>query len=104
MADFYCEKCGEVFELKSKGDAIGKSILDGAYYAALERINSSTNPNLFVLRYTQNLVEALTVVPKHFFTPDVLKIHSALSQTARRAGYIGSVIDYGSIPSRDSQG
>ena len=99
LADFFCRRCGEVYELKSKGSPIGKSILDGAYYAALERITSSTNPNLFVLHYRQNLVEDLTLVPKHFFTPDILKIRRALSPTARRAGYIGSVIDYGSIPS-----
>ncbi|MBR1657034.1 MAG: hypothetical protein IJ697_01020 [Synergistaceae bacterium] len=99
LADFYCGRCGEVFELKSKGKPIGKTILDGAYYAALERINSSTNPNLFVLHYNQNFVENLTLVPKHFFTPDTLVIRKALSSHARRAGYIGSVINYGGIPS-----
>lgn len=99
LADFYCERCGEVFELKSKGSSIGKSILDGAYYSALERINSRTNPNLFVLHYSHNLIEDLTLVPKHFFTPDTLIMRRALSSSARRAGYIGSIINYGSIPS-----
>ena len=98
LADFYCTKCGEIYELKSKGSPIGRSILDGAYYAALERITSSTNPNLFVLHYQQNLIEDLTLVPKHFFTPDILKIRRALSPNARRAGYIGSVIMYSDIP------
>ena len=98
LADFYCTKCGEIYELKSKGRPIGRSILDGAYYAALERITSSTNPNLFVLHYQQNLIEDLTLVPKHFFTPDILKIRRALSPNARRAGYIGSVIMYSDIP------
>lgn len=55
LADFFCDNCGEVYELKSTGSTIGKTILDGAYYAALERINSSTNP-------------------KHFFTPDILSM------------------------------
>ena len=99
MADFYCEKCGEVFELKSKGSPIGNTILDGAYYTAIERINSSTNPNLFILQYDHNFIENLTLVPKHFFTPDTLVIRTALSTNARRAGYIGSVINYGGIPS-----
>ena len=100
LADFYCGKCGEVYELKSKGTPLGKSILDGAYYAALERINSSTNPNLFVLHYCQNSVEDLTLVPKHFFTPDILKIRRALSSNAIRSGYIGSIIMYSDIPER----
>ena len=98
LADFFCSNCGEVYELKSKGSSIGKSILDGAYYAALERITSSTNPNLFVLRYEQNFVEDLILIPKHFFTPDILKMRRALSPNARRAGYIGSVIMYSDIP------
>ena len=98
LADFFCDRCGEVYELKSKGSPIGKSILDGAYYAALERITSSTNPNLFVLHYDTNLVEDLTLIPRHFFTPGILKIRRPLSSTARRAGYIGSVIMYSDIP------
>lgn len=98
LADFRCNECGEIYELKSKGGAIGKTILDGAYYAAIERITSSTNPNLFVLRYEGNNIRDLTLVPKYFFTADTLKIRRALSQQARRAGYIGAVIMYGNIP------
>lgn len=59
LADFRCESCGEIYELKSKRDSVGKTILDGAYYAALERIRSSSNPNLFVMSYRENLVEVL---------------------------------------------
>ena len=98
VGDFFCEECGEIYELKSKRDAIGKTILDGAYYAALSRITSNTNPNLFVMRYHENLVEDLTVVPKYFFTPDVLKVRPPLAPTARRAGYVGSWILYSEIP------
>ena len=98
LADFLCSECGEIYELKSKGSPIGKSILDGAYYAALERITSSTNPNLFVLHYDKNVIEDLTLVPKHFFTPDTLKMRRALSPAARRAGYVGSLIMYCDIP------
>ncbi|MBQ3448922.1 MAG: hypothetical protein IJG34_03395 [Synergistaceae bacterium] len=98
LADFFCKKCGEIYELKSKGSPIGKSLLDGAYYAALERITSSTNPNLFVLQYQQNIIIDLTLVPKHFFTPNILKIRRALSPVARRAGYTGSLIMYSDIP------
>lgn len=100
VADFICDKCGEIYELKSKNKSIGKTILDGAYYTALERITSRTNPNLFVLCYHENLVENLTLVPKYFFTPDILQIRRPLSQNARRAGYIGSNILYGNIPAQ----
>lgn len=98
LVDFLCTECGEVYELKSKGSPPGRTILDGAYFAALERINSNTNPNLFVLHYDNNIVENITLIPKHFFTPDTLIKNRALSPTARRAGYIGSLIRYCHIP------
>lgn len=98
LADFFCEQCGEIYELKSKGQPIGRSILDGAYYVALERITGLTNPNLFVLQYHECAVENLVLIHKHFFIPDVLKIRNALSPDARRAGYIGSVTLYDKIP------
>ena len=99
LADFQCDECGEIYELKSKKNYIGSSILDGAYYTALERITSNANPNLFVLSYHENLVNNLVVVPKYFFTPEILRIRNPLSQTAKRAGYIGSTIIYSEIPS-----
>ena len=98
LADFFCEHCGEIYELKSKGQPIGRTILDGAYYTALERITGLTNPNLFVLQYHEYAVENLVLVPKYFFTPDILQMRNALSSSARRAGYIGSVILYDKIP------
>ena len=98
LADFYCDSCGEIYELKSKGSPVGRSILDGAYYAAVERITSSTNPNLFILRYDKNIIESLILVPKYFFTLNILKMRKALSPRARRAGYIGSEIVYSDIP------
>ena len=36
MADFKCESCGEIYELKSKRDKVGRRILDGAYYVAMK--------------------------------------------------------------------
>lgn len=98
VADFMCEFCKEIYELKSNKNRTTKTILDGAYQAAIERITSNTNPNLFVLNYAGSNVIDFTVVPKYFFTPDFLKARNPLSPTARRAGYIGSIILYEKIP------
>ena len=35
VADFYCEKCNEEFELKSKGGKLSSTITDGAYNLAI---------------------------------------------------------------------
>lgn len=98
VADFYCEKCKEQFELKSSGKKIENKIVDGAYATAIDRVNSKTNPDLFVLQYSDYKVTDLVVVPKYFFTPDIIEKRKPLSETARRAGWIGSNILYGKIP------
>lgn len=52
VADFYCEKCGSEFELKSKKGILGKKIADGAYETFCSRITSYKNPDFFILSYS----------------------------------------------------
>lgn len=98
VADFYCERCQEQFELKSCDKGIKKKIADGAYSTAIERVNSNSNPDLFILQYNEFTVRNLIVVPKYFFTPEIIEKRKPLSENARRAGWVGCNILYGSIP------
>ncbi len=101
VADFYCPSCEENFELKSKKGRVGNRINDGAYQTALERIESATNPNLFVLEYNDAAsVVNFIVTPKFFFTPKVVKRRSPLGPTARRAGWVGCSILFSEIPTQ----
>jgi type II restriction enzyme len=101
VADFYCSKCHEEYELKSKKDFIGMKIVDGAYRTMLERLKNDNNPNLFLLNYDlRNLeVQNFFVVPKHFFVPEIIEQRKPLSETARRAGWVGCNILLKDIPS-----
>lgn len=38
VADFFCDKCHEEFELKSKEGLLGKKIVDGAYETMIQRL------------------------------------------------------------------
>lgn len=100
VADFYCSNCKEDYELKSKQDGIGTKIVDGAYRTMIERLQDSNNPNFFLLNYNLQNFEVLNflVIPKHFFIPDIIEKRKPLSQTARRAGWIGCNILVQSIP------
>jgi len=100
VADFFCSNCHEDYELKSKQDSVGTKILDGAYQTKMERLRSSTNPNLFVLNYNlQNLVVMnFFVIPKHFFVPEIIEKRKPLAETACRAGWVGSNILLHKIP------
>lgn len=51
VADFYCPKCTEEYELKSKNASISNKFTDGAYDTMIERINAINNPNFFFLQY-----------------------------------------------------
>jgi type II restriction enzyme len=47
VADFLCPNCSAEYELKSKKNSFSLRIVDGAYNAMIERINSDNNPHLF---------------------------------------------------------
>jgi type II restriction enzyme len=100
VADFYCPKCSEEYELKSKKDGMAKKIVDGAYSKMIERLNSSNNPNFFFLNYNPTKFEVLNflVIPKHFFVPNIIEKRKPLSPNARRAGWVGCNILLQSIP------
>lgn len=91
VADFYCRSCKEDYELKSKKDKMGKKIVDGAYFTMIERLQSDSNPNFFFLNYDKNTLDIsnFIVIPKHFFTPEIIEKRKPLSSTAKRAGWIG---------------
>lgn len=98
VADFYCKCCDNIFELKSSGSKLGKKIVDGSYKTMIERIESDTNPNLFVLEYKVNQIINLRIIPKYFFTPQIIEKRKPLSPNSRRAGWIGCNILYSEIP------
>lgn len=100
VADFYCGYCEQEFELKSKRGKLGKQVIDGEYYAKIERLNSSTNPNLLLLGYDDKsfVASELLIIPRFFFTEDIIEKRKALSSTARRAGWVGSNIHLESVP------
>jgi type II restriction enzyme len=98
VADFYCKNCSEEFELKSKSGKLTNTITDGAYSTMIERINSENNPNFFFLTYTKHwTVNDFLIIPKQFFTPEIIIKRPPLAETARRAGWIGCNIDISKV-------
>lgn len=100
VADFYCKTCSEQFELKSKnGTEVGNKIVDGAYETMISRINSVENPNFFFLTYdkTKFLVNNFLIIPKQFFTTEIIVKRKPLNDSAKRAGWIGCNIDISNI-------
>jgi type II restriction enzyme len=98
VADFYCNSCSEEFELKSKNGNLTNTITDGAYSTMIERINSNQNPNFFFLTYTKQwTVNNFLIIPKQFFTPEIIIKRKPLAETARRAGWIGCNIDISKV-------
>ena len=99
VADFYCKKCIEDFELKSKRGKMGKKVSAGAYSQMIRRISSPEKPNFFFMGYLESLsVNDFFVVPKHFFVSEIIEERKPLAETARRAGWIGSNILFSKIP------
>ena len=72
VADFYCKKCKEDFELKAKkSNTLWKIIPDGSYKTMIERLNSETNPSFFFLTYTPQFeISNFLIIPKFFIRPE----------------------------------
>lgn len=100
VADFFCPSCMEEYELKSKGASISNKVNDGAYNTMIERIKSINNPNFFFMHYNKcNLrIENFIMVPKYFFSPNIIEKRKPLADTARRAGWTGCNILLKRIP------
>jgi type II restriction enzyme len=65
----------------------------------IERINSPTKPNFFFMGYLETFyVNDFFVIPKHFFISEIIEKRKPLSDTARRAGWVGSNILFSKIP------
>lgn len=98
VGDFYCEKCKENFELKSKKHDFSYKITDGAYSMIEEKLLNDKLPNFFFLSYDDKyMVNNFFVVPKHFFSFSVFEKRKPLSLNARRSGWIGCNILIGEI-------
>jgi len=100
VADFRCETCREEFELKSTKSRFGRKVVDGAYGAMRDRLAARNNPNFLLLKYdvARSSATDLMVIPKHFFTPEVVEERKPLAPAARRAGWIGCNIVLERIP------
>lgn len=101
VKDYVCENCKSQYELKSKdstSDIFPKSVADGVYDTMIGRITSLENPSFCFMHYNNNAVNNLIIVPKCFFTPDVIFKRKPLSESARRAGWTGCNILLGNIP------
>jgi len=99
VADFYCGNCNEQYELKSKKAKLSNVVNDGAYKTMIERINSKNNPSFFFLTYSKEYtVNNFLIIPKHFFTPDIIVKRKPLSVNAKRAGWVGCNIDLRQVP------
>lgn len=100
VADFYCPVCKNEYELKSKKGSLDNKINDGAYDTMIERITGKKNPDFFFMNYSKQnqCVKDFILIPKHFFVPSIIEKRKPLSETARRAGWIGCNILISKIP------
>ncbi len=66
----------------------------------IERIQSANNPNFFFMHYNRvdMRVVDLIVIPKYYFTPDIIEKRKPLPDATRRAGWIGCNISISRIP------
>jgi type II restriction enzyme len=88
--DFTCTRCPERFQLKSRKSSLSNRIVDSAYVKMIEAIRSDQSPKLLLLQYSNTWsVSNLLLIPNFFITESAIERRKPLSQSARRAGWIG---------------
>ncbi len=100
VSDFICKKCAENYEQKSSKKKFNGKVISSEYKTIVTRLLSLNKPHFFFLHYLIDnyAVNDLFVVPKYFFIPEIIEKRKALSETARRKGWIGSYILFSKIP------
>jgi len=100
VSDFLCEKCFENYEQKASQKKFQGKVVSSEYKTIVERLSSKNRPHFFFLHYLINdySVNDFFVVPKYFFIPEIIEKRKALSENARRKGWVGSYILFSKIP------
>ena len=99
-SDFTCPACGFWYQLKGQKSRFGNSITDGAYAAMMEAIKNDETPNFYFMHYDLATwtIRNLLLIPHFAFPPSAIIKRPPLSETARRAGWIGCNIALNRIP------
>lgn len=99
-SDFCCPACGFWYQLKGQQSRIGNSVTDGAYEAMMAAIRKDETPNFYFMQYDLATwaVRNLLLIPRFAFPPSAIIKRKPLSETARRAGWVGCNIALNRIP------
>jgi type II restriction enzyme len=99
-SDFICPACGFWYQLKGQKTRFGNSITDGAYESMMAAIRNDETPNFYFMQYDLATwsIRNLLLVPHFAFPPSAIIKRPPLSETARRAGWIGCNIALNRIP------
>ena len=100
VSDFLCKECLENYEQKASQKKFQGKVLSSEYKTIISRLASKDKPHLFFLHYLIDnyLVNDFFVVPKYFFIPEIIEKRKALSENARRKGWVDSYILFSKIP------
>jgi len=91
VVDFVCPSCAAEYQLKAKSSALGRKVRDAAYAPMMRRAERNRSPHFAFLQYDRRewRVRRLLLVPGHFITPATIERCAPLSDSARRAGWVG---------------
>ncbi len=100
VIDFVCPRCNEKYQMKSMAHKFGSKVMDSAYKPKIQSIKNGTVPNFVFMHYNREsmCVRDIIIVPRYFISPDIIEKRKPLTAKARRAGWVGSNILLGRLP------
>jgi hypothetical protein len=102
LADFACPGCEKEYQLKAKDGRFGDLVAGAAYAPLIAAARSGMLPDYILAEYDTRwaLINSVRAIPGHQIDATRIDARKALSEGARRAGWIGAVInvaDLGSV-------
>lgn len=100
VADLYCPACAMQYQVKSQDGRFGDAILGAGYEPLYQRILAKDVPDYLLIEYDSKREQLVHVnlIRGIDFTPECLQKRKELSQTARRAGWVGCNIRISGMP------
>ena len=101
LADFACPMCSKQYQLKAKDGRFAGQIQGAAYRPLLEAANNRGLPDYILAEYDTRFSQVCWVraVPGSRIDSSRIVARAALASTARRAGWIGAIINLAGLPS-----
>ena len=103
LADFSCPRCARTYQLKAKDGRFAAVVQGAAYRPLIEAAKALALPDYVLAEYDTrwSMMSWVRAIPGSLIDESRISARSPLRETAKRAHWVGAMINVGGLPSVD---